>query len=173
RRRDEPLMSRKGQPIDESWPMVEQAVFRLFEELAGKSGNGTATAAESGSAEHVTIGPRLAELGWADIEAEYPVEACELLFSAQGRSLALTDCLDRVMLAELAGLLDEPADHVLLPGLTPGHVPDSADDHAAGIVLGPLEGRLVVPVSGPMGTVSVGVVDASRLSGERMNTFDA
>ena len=52
--------------------MVEEAVFRLFEELAGKSGNGTATAAESGSAEHVAIGPRLAELGWADIEAGIP-----------------------------------------------------------------------------------------------------
>ena len=156
-------MTRDGQPIDESWPMVEEAVFRLFEELAGKSG----------SAEHVAIGPRLAELGWSDIEAEYPVEACELLFRAQGRSLALTDCLDRVMLAELAGLLDEPADHVLLPGLTPGHIPGSDDDRVSGIVLGPLEGRLVVPVSGPMGTVSVGVVDASRLDGERMDTFDA
>ncbi|MFZ0905616.1 MAG: acyl-CoA dehydrogenase, partial [Mycobacterium sp.] len=82
-------MTKEGQPTDESWPMVEEAVFRLFEELAGKSD----------SAEHVAIGPRLAELGWSDIEAEYPVEACELLFRAQGRSLALTDCLDRVMLA--------------------------------------------------------------------------
>jgi len=166
-------MSKQSQPIDESWPMVEDAVFRLFEELAGKSGNGTATVAESGSAEHVAIGPRLAELGWADIEAEYPVEACELLFRAQGRSLALTDCLDRIMLAELAGLLDEPADHVLLPGLTPGYIPGSADDRASGIVLGSLEGRLVVPVRGPIGSVSIGVVDASRLSGERMDTFDA
>ena len=166
-------MTSEGQPIDESWPMVEEAAFRLFEELAGKSASGAAAAATSGSAEHVAIGPRLAELGWADIEAEYPVEACELLFRAQGRSLALTDCLDRVMLAELNGLLDEPADHVLLPGLTPGHVPGSANDHASGIVLGPLEGRLVVPVSGPMGTVSLGVADASRLDGERMDTFDA
>src|ERR1700738_462791 len=133
---------------DESWPMVEEAVFRLFDELAGKAG----------ADHHVVIGPRLAELGWSDIESEYPVEACELLFRAQGRSLALTDCLDRIMLAELGGLVDEPADHVLLPGLTPGYLPDSADDRASGIVLGPLEGRLVVPVRGPMGSVSVGVV---------------
>jgi len=41
-----------------------------------------------------------------------------------------------------------------------------------GIVLGPLTGRLVVPVSGPMGTVSVAVVDADRLRGERLDTFD-
>jgi Acyl-CoA dehydrogenase, C-terminal domain len=146
---------------DESWPMVEEAVFHLFEELAGK-----------GSAQFVAIGPRLAELGWSDIEAEYPVEACELLFRAQGRSLALTDCLDRVMLAELAGVLDEPADHVLLPGLTPGYLPSPDDGRVSGIVLGPLEGRIVVPVSAPMDTVSVGVVDAGRLDGERLDTFD-
>jgi alkylation response protein AidB-like acyl-CoA dehydrogenase len=144
---------------DESWPMVEEAVFRLFDELAGK-----------GSPEHVAIGPRLAELGWSDIESEYPVAACELLFRAQGRSLALTDCLDRVVLAELAGLLDEPADHVVLPATAP--IPDSDDGGVSGIVLGPLEGRLVVPVSGPMGTVAIGVVDASLLDGERLDTFD-
>jgi hypothetical protein len=147
---------------DESWPMVEQAVFHLFDELAGK-----------GSAQFVSIGPRLEELGWSDIETEYPVEACELLFRAQGRSLALTDCLDRIMLSELAGLLDEPADRVLLPRLTPGYVPSSADGRISGLVIGPLEGRLVVPVAGAMGTVSVGVVDASRLDGERLDTFDA
>ncbi|MDV3124491.1 acyl-CoA dehydrogenase [Mycobacterium sp. 21AC1] len=147
---------------DDTWPMVEEAVFRLFDELAGK-----------GSPEHVAIGPRLAELGWSDIEAEYPVEACELLFRAQGRSLALTDCLDRTMLAELAGVTGRPADHVLLPGLTPGYLPGSDEQRVSGVLLGPLEGRLVVPVAGPMGTVSVGVVDASQLHGERLDTFDA
>ena len=40
-------------------------------------------------------------------------------------------------------------------------------------MLGPPEGRLVVPVSGPTGAVSVGVVDASRMHGERLDTFDA
>ena len=53
---------------DDSWSMVEEAVFRLFDELAE---NGTG---------HVTVGSRLAELGWAEIEAEYPVAASELLF---------------------------------------------------------------------------------------------
>ena len=147
---------------DESWQMVEEAVFRLFEELVGK-----------GTGEHVAVGVRLAELGWSEIEAEYSVEACELLFRAQGRSLALTDCLDHVMLAELAAVLDSPAAHVLLPDLTTGYLPGSDADRVSGIVLGPLEGRIVVPVSGPMGTVSVGVVDASRLDGQRLDTFDA
>jgi Acyl-CoA dehydrogenase, C-terminal domain len=155
-------MSGKAPVADESWQMVEAAVFRIFEDLAGKN-NG----------DHVAIGGRLAELGWSEIEAEYPVEACELLFRAQGRSLALTDCLDRTMLAEMAGVLDGPADHVVLPGLTAGYLPGSAAHRVSGIVLGPLEGRIVVPVSGPMGAVSVGVVDASRLDGQRLDTFDA
>src|SRR5271166_6717748 len=101
--------------VDESWPMIEQAVFRLFDELAEKSATD----------EHVAIGPRLAELGWSDIEAEYPIEACELLFRAQGRSLAHTDCLERVMLAELAALLDEPVDGIVLPGHADGYLPGS------------------------------------------------
>ena len=37
---------------DESWSMVEEAVFRLFDELAAKN-----------PGEHVAIGPPLAELG--------------------------------------------------------------------------------------------------------------
>jgi hypothetical protein len=149
-------------PGDESWPMIEEAVFRLFDDLAGKAG----------ADHHVAVGPRLAELGWSDIESEYPVEACELLFRAQGRSLAHTDCLDRVMLAELAPLLDEPADGIVLADLA-GWGPGSDDDRVSGILLGPLRGRLLVPVSGPTRAVSIGVVDASQLTGERLDTFDA
>ncbi len=145
---------------DDSWPMVEQAVHRLFDELA-----------EKGSS-HVAIGPRLAELGWADIESEYPVEACELLFRAQGRSLAQTDCLDRVMLDELAPLLDEPADGIVLPHLSDGDAPASGDGQVTGVVLGPPSGRLLVPVAGPLGTVSVSVVEADRLEASRIDTFD-
>jgi hypothetical protein len=147
---------------DEAWPMIEEAVFRLFEEI---------TAGCAGA--HVAIGPRLAELGWSDIEAEYPIDASALLFRAQGRSLADTDCLNRVMLRELETLLDEPADGIVLPELTAGCTPGSNDQRLAGIVLGPLQGRLVVPVSGPTGAVSVGVVDASRMDGARLDTFDA
>ena len=50
--------------VDESWPMVEEAVFRLFDELAAK-----------GTDEHLSVGPPLAELGWSDIESEYPIQA--------------------------------------------------------------------------------------------------
>lgn len=142
---------------DESWPMIEEAVFRLFDDVA---------------AEHVAIGPRLTELGWADIESEYPVEACELLFRAQGRSLAHTDCLDRVMVAELAAVLAESANAVVLPTLPDGCTPGSQPDQVTGIVLGPPQGRVVVPVAGPMGDVSVAVVDADSLDQRRLPTFD-
>lgn len=145
---------------DDSWPMVEQAVFQLFEELAEKN------------TDHVAVGPRLAELGWSEIEAEYPIAAGELMFRAQGRSLAQTDCLDRVMLAELAARLDEPADGVVLPELSAGDVPGSGDGVVKGIVVGPARGRLVVPVPGLLGAVSVGVVDADQLDATRMDTFD-
>lgn len=146
---------------DESWPMIEEAVFRLFDQLAGK-----------GADEHSAVGPALADLGWSDIEAEYPIEACELLFRAQGRSLAHTDCLSTLMLAELSPLLDGAVDGIVLP--TDGYAPGSDAQRVAGLVLGPLpsSGRLAVPVLGPMATVSIGVVDTDRLSGERLDTFD-
>ncbi len=148
---------------DESWPLVEEAVHQLFAELAAKN-----------PGDHIAIGPRLAELGWSDIEAEYPFESCELLFRAQGRSLAHTDCLDRTMLAELSTLLDDPVDGIVLPNLDQGAAPGSDADRVTGIMLGPLDGhgRLVVPVSGPMRTVSIGVVGADELTGQRLNTFD-
>lgn len=145
---------------DEAWPMIEEAVFRLFEDLAAKQ-------------EYVAIGPRLDELGWAEIESEYPIEACALLFRAQGRSLALTDALDRVMLAELSSLLDEAVDAIVLPTLNHGHAPSSNEDQVKGIVQGPLRGRVAVPVSRALGTVSIAVVDADLLRGERMDTFDS
>ncbi|WP_459971606.1 acyl-CoA dehydrogenase family protein [Mycobacterium sp. MUNTM1] len=139
--------------------MVEEAVFRLFDEAAAKD-------------EHVCLGPRLADLGWAEIEAEYSAEAGELLCRAQGRSLARTDALDRLMLAELRALFDGQVDGIVLPWLSSGWVPSSSDGRVHGLVLGPLRGRLLVPCSGAMGTVAVAVVDADTLHGERLDTFD-
>lgn len=149
---------------DESWPMIEEAVFRLFDELAVDN-----------SGKHVAIGPPLTELGWEDIESEYPVAASELLFRAEGRALLNSDCLDKVMLAELAPLLDGSVDGIVLPGLAAGFAPGSGGEDFTGILLGPLPsgGRLVVPVSVPTGTVSVAIVDADDLDGQRLDTFDS
>lgn len=145
--------------VDESWPMVEEAVFRLFDQLAAEG-------------DHVAIGPRLEELGWADIEAEYPIAAGALLFEAQGRSLPTTDCLDRVMIAELRALVDGPVDRIVFPEPSDGFGPVSDGSRVAGLVLGPLSGRLIVPVAGALGGMSVGVVKASQLKGGRIDTFD-
>ena len=149
--------------VDESWPMIEEAVFRLFDELAAK-----------GTDEHLSIGPPLAELGWSDIESEYPVEACELLFRAQGRSLLNSDALAKVLLAELAPVLDGPVDGIVLPGIADGYTPNADVERVRGILLGPMPstGRLVVPVSSPKGAVSIGIVDTEGLAAERLDTFD-
>lgn len=146
----------------ESWPIVEETVLRLFDRLAK----------ESSISEHVAIGPLLAEMHWAEIESAQPIAACELLFRAQGRSLAHTDCLDRLMLAELASVLGTPADRIVLPSFTDWYGIGSNSRLAAGILLGPPRGRLAVPLLGPLGQVSIGVVDAERLSSRRLDTFD-
>jgi hypothetical protein len=150
--------------VDESWPMIEEAVFRLFDELSAKH-----------AGQHVPIGGPLAELGWSDIESEYPIQASELLFRAQGRSLLNSDSLGAIMLAELAPLLDGPVDGIVLPGVGDGCGPGSDLEHVTGIVLGPLPnaGRLVVPVTGADGRASIAVVDADRLEGARLDTFDS
>jgi hypothetical protein len=147
------------EPVDDQWAMVSETVLRLFQDAAAQHA-------------HVAIEPRLAELGWQEIEAEYPISACALLFDAQGRSLAVTDCLNRVLLAELAALTDGPVDGLVLPEPASGYAPASGGGRITGIVLGPPDGRLVVPVSGELGTVSIAVVDADRLTAERIDTFD-
>lgn len=142
---------------DDSWSMVEEAVFRLFDEI---------------SATYTAIGPRLTDLGWSEIEVEYPIEACELLFRAQGQSLAQTDCLDRVLIVELAGELADSVDLVVMPAAGDRCRPASHGDQVDGMVSGPLRGRVMVPVPGPLEAMAAAVVDAESLYGQRVNTFD-
>jgi hypothetical protein len=142
--------------------MVEEAVFRLFDELAA-----------NGPDEHLAVGPPLADLGWSDIESEYPIASCELLFRAQGRSLLNSDSLAQVMLAELAPVLDGAVDGIVLPSIADGCAPSSDAERVRGILLGPLPstGRLAVPVSTQNG-VSIGIVDIDGLEAKRLDTFD-
>ena len=136
-----------------SWSVVEESVYRRFEELAtAQSPPGTGA---NTPAEHPTVDALLADLGWAEIETNFPTEACELLFRAQGRTLAQTNCLSRTMLAELS-CLSAHVDGVLIPDVRWGEIPRAAQE-VSGIIVGPLPERVAVPVSGPMGTVSVGV----------------
>ncbi len=72
--------------------LVEERVHRLFEELAHSR-----EPADSGGAitpvEFASVDALLADVGWPAIESDYPTESCELLFRAQGRPPAQTDCL--------------------------------------------------------------------------------
>ncbi|MCV7152733.1 acyl-CoA dehydrogenase [Mycobacterium pyrenivorans] len=140
--------------------MAEEEIFQLFDAIAR---DGLPT----------QIGDHLTNLRWwSQVKNEFPVEACELLFRAQGKSLAQTDCLDRAMLAELSARLSQPADAVILPDLSFGDEPGSSSGQVSGICVGPAASRLVVPVRGPLGEVLIGVVDASHMQISRMNTVD-
>ncbi|RDH80465.1 acyl-CoA dehydrogenase [Mycolicibacterium moriokaense] len=154
-------MSADERSVDDSWNMVEESIFHVL-----------GSAAEEDSGGHVRLGSRLAELGWTDIESEYRFEAAELLFRARARTLIHSDCLDRLMIAELSPVLGGAADAVVLPGIaTAGRPPVGTE--VSGIVVGPPRGRLVFATARPDGTVHIGVVDAASLNCQPMNTFDA
>ncbi|CAA0089342.1 Uncharacterised protein [Mycolicibacterium vanbaalenii] len=153
-------------PPDDSWSMIEEAVFRLFADATAENGS-----------RHVRLGEHLAELGWSEIEAEYPTEAGQLLFRARARTLANTDCLDRVMLAELGAAVDGSATAVILPlisqkGRSDAAAPDCRDIPFSGVVVGNPHGRLAVAVAQPHGVVGVGTVSAQQLRYEPADTFD-
>ncbi|MCV7177815.1 acyl-CoA dehydrogenase [Mycolicibacterium sphagni] len=143
--------------------MIESEVFRIFDQIAAE-----------GAGVPVALSDRLAELGWADIEDAYPASACdEVLFRAQAISLANTDCLDRLMLRELAGALPERVDGLVLPAIADGHWPMSTAQHVEGIATGTVTGRVAVPVSGPSNTVLLGITDLDALHHRKLDTFDA
>ncbi|WP_328354963.1 acyl-CoA/acyl-ACP dehydrogenase [Mycobacterium sp. NBC_00419] len=139
---------------DAEWKLVEDSVFGLFDELPTDA--------------YAPIEGRLTDLGFAEIEEEYPVEAEELLFRAQGRSLAQTDCLYRVMLAELPRDL-RTASAVLLPA--PGSDPAAPPERAQGVILGPASGTVLVPLQTGDGIVA-SLVAAECLHAAPADTFD-
>lgn len=149
-------------PPDDTWPMIEQAVFHLFAGLT-----------ESGPDPAMPMYLQLAELGWAAIEVEYPIEAWELLFRAQGRFLTQTDSLTRVMLDELGVASLPPVDGIVLPDLGDGTAPSSRPGSVSGLVLGVPSGSLAVPVMSASGQVLMGVLDAADLRCVRLDTFDS
>ena len=153
-------------PPDESWSMIEETVLRLFADATAEHGH-----------RHVQMGEHLAELGWSQIEAEYPTDAWQLLFRARARTLANTDCLDRVMLAELGAAVCGSATAVILPLINPkarleAVVTECSGIAFSGIVVGDPHGRLAVAVDQPDGVVGVGTVNAQQLRYESADTFD-
>nr|WP_133694104.1 MULTISPECIES: acyl-CoA dehydrogenase family protein [unclassified Mycolicibacterium] len=143
--------------------MIEAEVFRIFDQIAAE-----------GAGVPVALHDRLTELGWSDIEGAYPASACDdLLLRAQAKSLAHTDCLDRLMLRELAGVLPERVDGLILPTIADGPSPTGTAPHVEGIATGTVTGRVAVPVAGPANTVLIGTTDLDALHRRRFDTFDA
>lgn len=138
---------------------VEQAVLGVFRDTAG---------------EYQPVMDRLVAVGWSRLEADHPITAWQMLFRVQGLTLAQTDCLDRIMLAELAAVLsDRGADGVVLPSGTAGLVSASGAAHVAGVVLGPLrQRRLAVAVALPLGRIAIGIAEAGELRAEQIDFAD-
>ena len=146
---------------DDTWPMVEETVFHLFEGLAADA-----------TTSPMAVGEVLSELGWAEIEIEYPAEADRLLFRAQGRFLNQTDCLDRAMLAELIPLGEQHVTGLVLPTAGDGYNPGIDARGFSGLLTGCAEGLVAVPISGPSGSVEIGIVDVGAMQSRRLDTFD-
>lgn len=143
--------------------MIEQTLSSLFEEVN-----------QHASESHTRIGARLEELGWSDIEAEYPIEATAMLFAAQGRTLSQTEWLNTVVLNELTTALPEPVDAVVLPSPVDGALSFDGGD-VLGVVVGPAEGehgRLAIPVRTATGAISLRVAAIDAISATPLNTFD-
>ena len=153
-------------PPDETWSMIEETVLRLFADAITEHGH-----------RHVRLGEKLSELGWSEIEAAYPTAAWQLLFRARARTLANTDCLDRLMLAELGDAVDDRTAAVILPPIGSEGSPEVATtDRGAttfsGIAVGKPHGWLAVAVPRPDGVMGIGAVDARQLQSEPADTFD-
>ena len=152
---------------DETWSIVEGSVRKLFDDRA--------SALDDTERDFVRIGPYLDELGWSDIAAEYPVDAWRLLLTTQARTLAQTEILGSVLLAELAEIVPhDPRAVVVLPPVVAGTATGSTPESVRGLVLGDLPGSgpVAVPLTAADGEVGVAVVDAGELVGRRLPTFD-
>src|SRR5689334_947506 len=84
--------SRRDRRMDEEQASLLSHTLR--EVLAGPPGN---------------VDELLRELGWDEVVAADPATATRLLFTEQGRALARTNLLDRIVLDALANDLGEPA----------------------------------------------------------------
>lgn len=107
---------------------------------------------------------QLAELGWDDVVAEDPAAATTLLFTEQGRALAATALLDRVVLDALG----VTADAVCYPLPADGTTPSSTAAAVRGLVLRAPRAGATVAV--PLADGTVGLVEG--LAAVPLRTFD-
>lgn len=110
------------------------------------------------------VDAQLVELGWEDVVAADPSAATQLLFTEQGRALAVTALLDRVVLDALG----VSADAVAYPRT--GDAPTSGAEGVTGLLLRPPVPGSTVAV--PLAAGQVALVPAESLSAQPMRTFD-
>lgn len=123
----------------------------------------------------VDIEAALADLGWDDVVDSYPA-ATELLFAEQGRALARSRSLDRVLLPELADALPGATGTRALAYPVPSPATELTSDETSidGIILTDPSGidELVVPIRKGAGTGLV-VVPVADVEFETIGSIDS
>jgi alkylation response protein AidB-like acyl-CoA dehydrogenase len=122
------------------------------------------TLAEVLSAPTLDVHHQLVELGWDEVVAGDPAAATMLLFLEHGRALAITDLLDREVLA----VLGVAADAVCYPAR--GDAPRSDGQQTVGLLLRPPAKGTTVAV--PLTDGRVGLAPAASLTTTPLRTFD-
>jgi hypothetical protein len=116
----------------------------------------------------------LDELGWEDAVAADPAAATAILFREQGRALARTSLLDRVLIAQLQADAPGRIDAVCYPLPSAGDEPGPAGAGPAGMLLAlpdPSASVLVVFAS-PRGGCDIGLVAAGDLNLVALTSID-
>jgi hypothetical protein len=125
----------------------------------------------AGPTEH--IGKLLDDLGWDEAVTEDPAFAATILFREQGRSLARTALLDRVLIAELTEVLPGKVDAVCYPPDWSGDRPADASTRVAGILLArPVPSAVVLCVCGGPDAPSIGLLPARELDIQPLPSID-
>lgn len=142
----------------ETWALIESSVEHLLTQFGG---------------ERTRLADKLESLGWAELEAAYPVASLEMLARHHGTTLADTDLLDRTVLAELRPAIESPCTAVLFPLPGNGTDPSSTERQLSGLLLGEVhpEDRIAVPVISSTG-IRIAVVAAEALEIRPVTTFD-
>jgi hypothetical protein len=120
------------------------------------------------------VGKLLDELGWADAVAADPAAATAILFREQGRALARTSLLDRVVIAELQPEIPGRIDAVCYPLPAAGDQPRDSGSGTSGVLLArpdPSASVLCVFVS-PPGRYELGLVKAGELQLVELSSID-
>lgn len=120
------------------------------------------------------VGKMLDELGWADAVAADAATAWTLLFHEQGRLLARTSMLDRVVVAALQAETPGDIDAVCYPLRVTGDQPSAAGATISGVLLHRPDpsASVLCSVASPQGRYELGLVRAGELEVAELASID-